>query len=462
MSIYKEDIKTKDRKLKDRLILTILIVISWIILFIFHKYLPFEPVVYIMLAFMAGYAMLIHAADLHRRRKYKKLIEKGKFQGKNFEELNYEPFVSIIIPAHNEEKVIRATVDNILAVDYKKFEIIVIDDRSEDLTAEVLKQINEEKPEVKYFIRNKNAFPGKSAVLNDALEISQGEIICVFDADARIKPDFLQKILPYLAEPEVGAVQARKVIINRDANLLTRCQDNEYILDTSYTSGRDSIRGAVELRGNGQLVKREAVVAVGGWNNYTITDDLDLSTRLHLNGWDVRFAEDVCVYEEGITGFIPLLKQRRRWIEGSLRRYLEYFTDILTSRKISLRATIDMMAFLTEIIFPVWIISEYCIQGIRFVKGAEDNIIYTLLILPALALFFIIGLMYSIRKYMKFSLPKTIIQSIETGIYMVVIWFPMVIYIICKVIFSKKTMDWGKTEHGLHVPEAEKLVGQTD
>ncbi|MCK7521006.1 MAG: glycosyltransferase family 2 protein [Ignavibacteriales bacterium] len=164
---------------------------------------------------------------------------------------------------------------------------------------------------VSFYTREKDAFPGKSAVLNEALEKTKGDVICVFDADARVKPDFLKKILPYLSDKDTGAVQARKVIINKNSNFLTRCQNNEYALDTHFQKGRDSIRGAVELRGNGQLIKKEAIIDVNGWNNYTITDDLDLSTRLHLNGWDIRFCIDTQVYEEGILKFTPLLRQRR-------------------------------------------------------------------------------------------------------------------------------------------------------
>ena len=188
------------------------------------------------------------------------------------------------------------------------------------------------------------------------MDYAKGEAILVFDADATVEPDFLSKLVPDLEPKDVGAVQARKVIRNKNQNILTRCQNNEMTMDTHLQVGRDAVKGAVELRGNGELIKREALEDIGGWNNYTITDDLDMSTRLHIKGWDVRFCADTIVYEEGIIYLLPLFRQRRRWLEGTIRRYLEYFWDILTSKKMSMRVRIDMIAYISEFIMPAWFI----------------------------------------------------------------------------------------------------------
>ena len=102
---------------------------------------------------------------------------------------NYKPFVSVMIPAHNEQDVIEKTVENINSMDYEKFEIILIDDRSEDNTAEKLKELEQKYDRVRAVIRDKDAFPGKSAVLNEVLPLSKGEAVLVFDADARVNPD---------------------------------------------------------------------------------------------------------------------------------------------------------------------------------------------------------------------------------------------------------------------------------
>ena len=436
--------------MRGRLVLLLIISGLWVFLFIFQNYVNTFWASISLLIFMALYSAYMYVAFKHQVRKMKKnppVVNK-----------NYRPFISIMIPAHNEAEVIRDTVENILKVDYDNYEIILIDDRSTDDTAIAIKQINAEIPAIKYLIRDKDAFPGKSAVLNDALNIAKGEAILVFDADARIKPDFISKLVPKLESEDVGAVQARKVISNRNANFLTRCQDNEMALDTHFQVGRDAVKGAVELRGNGELIKRKALEDIGGWNNYTITDDLDMSTRMQIKGWDIRFCPDVCVYEEGILNYMPLLRQRRRWVEGSIRRYLENFWAVLFSKDMSLRVSLDMTAYIAEFFLPIWFVSEVLFQFFRFIKYDANQILSSLILSVLIFVFFFTGLVYSLRKYNNLKIFDNIKQSLETSIYMVVLWFPIVIFIIFKIIFTKKTLEWGKTQHGVSSTNVAELV----
>ena len=399
---------------------------------------------------MIVYGIYMNLATKHRKRKLAK-------QPRVINE-DYKPFVSILIPAHNEESVITHTVENVLNIDYENFEVIVIDDRSSDKTPLVIKQLEEKYEKVTAFIRPHDAYPGKSAVLNDAMKFTKGEAILVFDADATVEPDFLKRMLIELEPADVGAVQARKVIRNKNVNLLTRCQNNEYTFDCNLQTGRDSVKGAVELRGNGELIKRVALEDIEGWNNDTITDDLDMSTRLHIKGWDVRFCLEAVVYEEGIVYLIPLFRQRRRWLEGSIRRYLEYFWDAFTSKKISLRAQLDMFAFVLQFVMPLWFLLEVTFRTIKFVmdKIGPNEFLSSIIIATVMATGFFTAIRYSLRRYDNVPRLRAIKEACETTVYMLIIWFPMVLFIIGKIVFLKKDMKWGKTAHGLVLEQEQK------
>ncbi len=427
--------------MKDRVTLLSILCFLLAFLIIFQNYFNTTWAIIFLVMFMALYMVYMYIAVKHQKRKLRK-------NPVVYNE-NLAPFISILIPCHNEAVVIKETVENILNVDYENYEIIVIDDRSTDDTKDAVLELEKKYDKVKALIRDKSAYPGKSAVLNDAIKIAKGEAYLVFDADAKIKPDFIKLLLTKYEGDDVGAIQARKVIINANQNFLTACQYNEYVMDTHLQVGRDAVKGAVELRGNGELIKKNALVDIGGWNNETITDDLDMSTRLHIKGWDIRFVQDAIVYEEGVVTFSALVRQRRRWVEGSIRRYLEYIWDVLFTKDMSLRVGFDLIAYISEFLLPAWLIIEIIVQAFHFVKGQENYILSSAILIVVVGLFFTSGLIYSFRKYSHYTTFKAIIQAIITSGYFITIWFPIVMFIVFKIIFTKRTMDWGKTQHGV-------------
>ena len=433
--------------MKERILLFTIVFGLGVFIYIFQSYFNTVWGLALLCTFMFIYALFMNLSYKLKKRKlqkYPQIINE-----------NYKPFVTVMVPAHNEETVITNTVENILQMNYENFDVIVIDDRSTDNTATVIKNLEQKYEKVTALIRSTDAFPGKSAVLNDAFKIAKGEAILVFDADATVEPDFLSKLIPYLEPKDVGAVQARKVIRNKNQNLLTRCQNNEYTMDTHFQVGRDSVKGAVELRGNGELIKRQALEDINGWNNYTIVDDLDMSTRLHIKGWDVRFCPDAIVYEEGIAYIRPLYRQRRRWLEGTIRRYLEYAGDVLFSKKMSLRASLDMTAYISQFIMPGWFLMEILIRGFKVLaKQAPPHMLYSSIFIGCVIGFgFFFGARYALRRYDYMPRLDATFEALETSIYLFIIWFPLVLYICFKILFMKKDMNWGKTAHGLVMEE---------
>ncbi|CUR32817.1 Glycosyl transferase family protein [Planktothrix tepida PCC 9214] len=277
------------------------------------------------------------------------------------------PYISLLVAAKNEEAVIGRLVKNLCSLDYPSdcYELWVVDDNSSDQTSVVLEKLAPDYPQLKVLRRSGNATGGKSGALNKVLPLTQGDIIGVFDADAQIAPDMLHHVVPLFNAEQVGAVQVRKAIANASENFWTRSQAAEMALDAYFQEQRITIGGIGELRGNGQFVRRQALLSCGGWNEETITDDLDLTIRLHLDQWDIECLSFPPVNEEGVTHFKALWHQRNRWAEGGYQRYLDYWRLILRNR-MGTSKTIDLLGFwITQYILPTAAVPDLVLSLIQ-------------------------------------------------------------------------------------------------
>ncbi|WP_414619381.1 glycosyltransferase [Calothrix sp. CCY 0018] len=244
------------------------------------------------------------------------------------------PFVSLLVAAKNEELVISNLVNNLCNLDYPSsgYEVWIVDDNSSDKTPQLLYELADKYEHLKVFRRKPGASGGKSGALNQVLPLTKGEVVAVFDADAQVSSDILLRTIPLFQRDNVGAVQLRKEIANASTNFLTKGQMAEMGVDTFFQRKRSLRNGIGELRGNGQFVRRKALYSCGGWNEETITDDLDLTLRLHLDKWDIECVFFPVVKEEGVTSAMSLWHQRNRWAEGGYQRYLDYWDLILRNR----------------------------------------------------------------------------------------------------------------------------------
>ena len=433
----------------DRLLLFSLILGTWALIIALEEFLPEKILdnlpsnVSLSLLSILGVLVILHTiyifiAQFHRRRNPKSLDD------------SYLPSIDIFISAHNEEAVIGETLEHFVNHDYPKLKVYIINDRSEDRTLEICQSFEAKySDKLKIIDRAKDAFPGKAAALNDALGISSGEVICVFDADARVKPGFLKSIVRHLANPLVGGAQAQKVISNPERNFLTKCQFHEYALDTYLQKGRDSIRGSVELRGNGELIKRIALEHVGGWNEDTLTDDLDLSTCLHAHGWDIRFSYEDEVYEEGVPTFKGLIKQRRRWAEGSMRRYLNYLTQIFNPGVLTINQIFDTFVYLGQFFVPLWIFLDICYELIRLSQGRETYLSFLMLVSIPWSFFMFFTQFNGLRIYKNYGFFKALCNTIISNAYVWSTWLFIIIVTYRKILFSRSVGTWTRTEHGV-------------
>jgi 1,2-diacylglycerol 3-beta-glucosyltransferase len=256
------------------------------------------------------------------------------------------PFISLAVSAKNEATVIANLVENLCNLDYPadRYEVWAIDDNSTDRTGEILDELALQYPQLQVLHRSGEATGGKSGALNQVLTMMQGDIIGVFDADARVTNDVLYQVVAYFQNETVGAIQLRKAISNSSTNFLTGGQQAEMALDAYLQQQRTGMGGIGELRGNGQFVRRIALDSCDGWNEETITDDLDLTIRLHLTGWQIELMPYPPVQEEGVTTVKALWNQRNRWAEGGFQRYIDYW-DAIASNRLGTRKTIDLISF---------------------------------------------------------------------------------------------------------------------
>jgi len=259
------------------------------------------------------------------------------------------PFVSVIVPAKNEDAVIAATVRSLCAMRYpdggsRGFEVIVVDDRSTDRTPQILERLAVELPVT--VVRTPPGSVGKAAALNFGITRARGDLIAVFDADARVRPDFLARMVAALAQTTAGGVQSRRGLYNAGQNLLTRIQDDEYrFFHHPLQRARRRLRGMVCFAGNGLLLRRDALDSVGGWNEDALTEDIDLTVRFHVAGWEIEYCEEAVVWEEAVPTLRALFRQRIRWFEGALRCLGDYLPAILFGR-VPLFKRVDMLTFL--------------------------------------------------------------------------------------------------------------------
>lgn len=223
------------------------------------------------------------------------------------------PLVSVLIAARNEEKVIQNIIGDLERQTYPFWEAIIIAHNCDDSTFE--KAMEKSNSRVKV-LRLDEGY-GKPIALNYAVKYANGEYIAVFDADSRIKPDFLEKIAPYLRKYD--GVQARIATSNTD-RIMPSIIDLEWVCYTDLSESFGTKTNSFGLLGGtGQIVKRSALEKCGYWDEKILVEDYDLSMSMMKNNCKIGFAHDAAVYDEKPTNINSLLKQRARWLRGNLQ-----------------------------------------------------------------------------------------------------------------------------------------------
>ncbi|ODP29608.1 glycosyltransferase [Paenibacillus sp. PK4536] len=240
------------------------------------------------------------------------------------ENMDHFPSVTVIVPAHNEEIVIISTVEHILKLNYppEKVQIIIVADNCSDNTASRLRELKDKPPyrDRDFTIMERTGSGGKSGALNDAMVISKGEWLCVYDADAAPEKNALLFLTQKAMEqPEkYGAVFGRNKARNRSQNFLSGCINLELItIQRVHHTGMWELFGLGTIPGTNFIVRKDLMEEIGGWDPQAITEDTAISFEILTRGKLIALAPQAEAYQQEPELLSVYMKQRERWSKGN-------------------------------------------------------------------------------------------------------------------------------------------------
>ncbi|MEB3333462.1 MAG: glycosyltransferase family 2 protein [Cyanobacteriota bacterium] len=354
------------------------------------------------------------------------------------------PPVDVVVAARDEEAVIGSLVERVLRLRWPsdRLRLWVVDDGSEDRTPQRLAELQDPYPQLGVLRRSRDSGGGKSGALNAVLGELQGRWMLVLDADADLSPDLLERAIPFAETGGWGAVQLRKAEANMAHNWLTRAQAMEMAFDAFIQEARLARGGVAELRGNGQLLRRDAVQKAGGFNEATITDDLDLSFRFLLADLPIGVLWDPPVSEEAVSTLPALWRQRQRWAEGGLQRFLDYGGQLLSARLIPAQKWDLASFFILQYLLPVMVVAD--ILGALITKTLPGMWPFPLIMLGLSGFSLAAGCS---RGGEGPPLPPATPGNVLLAVAYLTHWFVVIPWVMLKMSLLPKTLVWQKTVH---------------
>jgi poly-beta-1,6-N-acetyl-D-glucosamine synthase len=278
---------------------------------------------------------------------------------------DYNPLVSVVIPAWNESVGIAKTVKSVLNNSYKNLEIIVVNDGSSDNTSEIVEKLIEKNPEKIRLISQENG--GKHSALNNGIKNAKGEIIVTIDGDSYVYQNAIKLLIQGLSDNTINATVG-KIIVGKPAingargklNIIGIIQFFEYIFGYHMKKTQHHNNSIYILPGAFAAIRKSAIEAAGYYEGYSKTEDFDISMKLRMNGSKIAYVDDALCATEGASNLKGLIDQRTRWRHGFLVCLL-HRKNYLTDRKKGLYLTyIDfplvLLGILDILLYPVFFV----------------------------------------------------------------------------------------------------------
>lgn len=235
------------------------------------------------------------------------------------------PFFSAIVPAYNEEKSITTTLQSLINLEYPKdkIEIIVVNDGSKDKTKEKVEQFIAQHPSSNISLRNQEN-QGKGNAMNNGLTIAKGEYFACLDADSFVAPNALQAMLPIFEPDQNIAAVCPLLKVKNPKSVLQKVQWYEYVVNMFYKFLNAKLDCIHVTPGPFSVYKTKVIKDLGGYDESTITEDLEIAIRLQKHQYKIVQTFDTAVETIVPSTWKKLFRQRIRWYKGSVDNSLKY------------------------------------------------------------------------------------------------------------------------------------------
>lgn len=282
------------------------------------------------------------------------------------------PKVTIQLPMFNEAAVAERIIKHTCLIDYplEQLDIQVLDD-STDESAQITRRAVDEWAAKGYPIRylhRTNRVGYKAGALEEGLNTATGEFIAIFDADFVPPRDILQNLINYFTDDKIGMIQVRWDHLNRDASLLTKSQaiflDGHFVIE--HTARNRSGR-FMHFNGTAGVWRRTTIADGGGWQHDTLTEDLDLSYRCQIKGWQFLYLPQYAAPAELPPEMLGFKQQAHRWTKGSMQTCIKLLPRILKSKHLPRHVKTEAFFHLTNtLVYPLMVLLTLMIYPVFY------------------------------------------------------------------------------------------------
>ncbi|MFQ5865309.1 MAG: glycosyltransferase [bacterium] len=352
-------------------------------------------------------------------------------ENKNQVDPNFQPNVSVFVPAHNEAQHIKNTLRAIMNSDYQNLDITVIDDGSTDGTAAMARQLDG----IRVIQLKKNR--GKAHGLNQALKDTKSDIVVCIDADTIVESHTIKYLIQRFSDPNIAGVTGNPQIRSKKG-FLRKLQTMEYASIISVIKRAEALLGGLyTVSGAICAFRRSVLEQTGGWNVTTQTEDIDLSWRLQKMGYCITYEpRSVCWISVPGT-FRGLFRQRVRWCRGSGEAYRNHLGILLSTNS----ATVPII--INGIVSTMWTVSILVViplLAVNLLPGSGESI--QTLIASGILLHIQSAVGLSLDRRYNSSLLKYLLFTPCFILYFWLLVLPSFIYGFFKGLMGERTGTW--------------------